>query len=116
MRMQAILVGICSTLLVVGAAAQTTVTTSGGTVNTVPLYSGSSTIGNSTITQSGGNVGIGTTSPQALIHIVSPSSNGVYPKLELTDGISFGHTWEIQSGIPNVSDQYFGIKDTTSNV
>ena len=46
-------------LFAVNAPAQTTVTTSGGTANTVPLFTGSSTVGNSAITQSNGNVSIG---------------------------------------------------------
>ena len=43
------------------AAAQTTVTTSGGTTNTVPSFTGPSTVGNSPISISGSNVGIGAT-------------------------------------------------------
>lgn len=42
---------------------QTTVTTNGGTVNSVPKFTGTSTIGNSAITENNGNVGIGTTNP-----------------------------------------------------
>jgi hypothetical protein len=44
------------------AAAQT-VTTSGGNTNTVPKFSGSTTLVNSAITEVNGNVGIGTTGP-----------------------------------------------------
>jgi hypothetical protein len=40
--------------------AQTTVTTSGGTTNAVPKFTGSATIGNSSIIESNGNVSIGT--------------------------------------------------------
>lgn len=65
-------------LCVMPGSAQTTVTTSGGTTNTVPLYTGSSLIGNSVITQSGGNVGIGTTSPSA--------------SLDVNGGFILGHT------------------------
>jgi|HubBroStandDraft_6_1064221.scaffolds.fasta_scaffold99329_1 hypothetical protein len=43
--------------------AQTDVTTLGGTVNVIPVFTGASTIGNSVITQSGSNVGVNTTSP-----------------------------------------------------
>jgi len=57
------------TMMAVAAAAQTTVTTSGGTTNTVPVYTGSSTVGNSPISVSGGNVGIGTTSPATVLDI-----------------------------------------------
>ena len=45
------------TMMAVAAAAQTTVTTSGGTTNTVPVFTGSATVGNSPITVSGGNIG-----------------------------------------------------------
>ncbi len=44
-------------------SAQTTVTTSGGTIGTVPLYTGTFAIGNSAIFQSNGNVGINNPSP-----------------------------------------------------
>lgn len=45
----------------VAASAQTTVTTSGGTTDAVPVYTGSATLGNSPIAVNGGNVRIGTT-------------------------------------------------------
>jgi organic hydroperoxide reductase OsmC/OhrA len=61
------------TMMAVAAAAQTTVTTSGGTTNTVPVFTGTSTVGNSPITVSGGNVGIGTTSPAQLLSVGSGS-------------------------------------------
>jgi len=51
------------TMMAVAAAAQTTVTTSGGTTNTVPVFTGSATVGNSPITVSGSNVGSRTTNP-----------------------------------------------------
>ena len=54
-------------LLATGAAAQTTVTTSGGTTNTVQVYTGSATLGNSPISVSGSNVGIGTTFPHCSV-------------------------------------------------
>ena len=60
-RWNGILLG--TALFATGAMAQTTVTTSGGTTNTVPVFTGSATLGNSAITQSSGNVGIGTTTP-----------------------------------------------------
>ncbi len=56
--------GIVAVMLAGSAAiAQTAVTTSGGTANAVPVYTGSATLGNSPISISGGNVGIGTTTP-----------------------------------------------------
>src|SRR5580692_10285411 len=53
---------------VIAANAQN-VTTTGGTANSVPKFSGSTTIVNSAITESSGNVGIGTTSPGALLDV-----------------------------------------------
>src|SRR5579864_839073 len=50
---------ISSTLLATLAMAQTPVTTTGGTANTVPVFSGSSTVVNSAITQSNGSISIG---------------------------------------------------------
>jgi len=64
------------TMMAVAAAAQTTVTTSGGTTNTVPVFTGSATVGNSPITVSGSNVGIGTTNPASTLTIASPSIDG----------------------------------------
>jgi hypothetical protein len=65
---------IAATLLAVSAYAQSgdgqgtpatnlTVTTLGGTTNSIPLFSGKKTIANSVIFQNGSNVGIGTTAP-----------------------------------------------------
>jgi hypothetical protein len=56
--------GICFVALAVSTAAQTNVTNNNdGTSGAVPVYSGSATVTNSPISISGGNVGIGTTSP-----------------------------------------------------
>jgi hypothetical protein len=49
--------------------ANKTVTTPGGTLNFLPIWTGSATIGNSTVFQSSGNVGIGTTSPAATLDV-----------------------------------------------
>src|SRR5213593_2951286 len=40
-----------------------------GTTNTIPLWSAGTTLGDSAITQSGSNVGIGTTSPAGKLHV-----------------------------------------------
>ncbi len=50
-------------LAAVSASAQSNVTTTGGTANAVPKFSGTTTVVNSAITENGGNVGIGTTTP-----------------------------------------------------
>ncbi|MFZ1011598.1 MAG: hypothetical protein WAN65_32475 [Candidatus Sulfotelmatobacter sp.] len=65
---------VAVTLLTVSAYAQSgdgqppttqTVSTPGGTTNSIALFSGKSTISNSRIYQKGGNIGIGTTTPAA---------------------------------------------------
>ena len=81
-------------LFATGAVAQTAVTGT-GTANTVPLFTGSSTLGNSNITQSSGKVGIGTTTPAYQLDVVggnarvygsSYASTGNYAGLYLGDG------------------------------
>ena len=63
-------IAVCVAVFAVSAAAQTNVTNSNnGTANTVPVYTGSATLGNSPIAVSGGNVGIGTTAPTAALDI-----------------------------------------------
>jgi len=74
-RWNGILLGIA--LFATGAAAQTTVTTTGSTANTVPVFTGSATLGNSTITQSGSNVGIGTTTPNTSFDLTA-GGNGIF--------------------------------------
>jgi hypothetical protein len=51
------------------AEGQTTVTTTGGTVNVVPKYSRTATLVNSAIFENGGKVGIGTTAPSATLMV-----------------------------------------------
>lgn len=69
MKRYAILMWCVLTLMAVGAAAQTV--TGSGTTNTVPVFTGTSTVGNSPISVSGSNVGIGTTNPSAQLHVVN---------------------------------------------
>jgi hypothetical protein len=47
-----------------------------GTANTVPLFTGTSTLGNSNIIQSNGNVGIGVTNPSYTLQIATPNTGG----------------------------------------
>ncbi len=54
MKMRVCLVIAIVALADAGAVAQTTVTTAGGTPNAVPVFTGSSTVGNSAIAQSNG--------------------------------------------------------------
>lgn len=68
-----ILLGIMLASALAGFA-QTNVTTTGGTSGYVPVFNGTATVTNSVITQSGGNVGIGTTAPSYPLHIVTSSA------------------------------------------
>jgi len=64
-------------LYAAGAAAQTV--TGSGTTNIVPVFTGSSALGNSPIAVSGSNVGIGATNPQGTLQVgTSDSTNSLY--------------------------------------
>jgi hypothetical protein len=61
------------------AIAQSSPISGQGTTNAVPLFTGTYTIGNSNITQSNGNVGIGTTSPSYPLQIGTPNTaSGIF--------------------------------------
>lgn len=82
MNVRSKIVAICAALFALNALAQTTVTNSNnGTVGTVPIYSGGSTLNNSSINQSGGTVSItdpvsGTSAPFTGV-VATPSVNSV---------------------------------------
>jgi hypothetical protein len=61
-----------------------------------------------------GNVGIGTTSPGAKLELSGYGVNSA--NLRLTNTYTGGRSWELQTGIPGVSDAYFGIKNVTDNL
>jgi len=48
-----------------------------GTANYLPKFTGASSLGNSTVFETGGNIGVGTTSPSAKLHVVSTSSQAL---------------------------------------
>ncbi len=78
------------------AAAQTTVTNSNnGTTNAVPFYTGTATLGNSPISVSGSNVGIGTTAPDSPLTI--KQGTGLYPYMDFfgSSGGSLGSIIDI---------------------
>jgi hypothetical protein len=78
---------LCISFFVLGASAQT-VTTNGGTTNTVPKFSGATTVVNSAVTENNGQVGIGTTNPQATLHVSGNNTPGVL--VEAQDSVLLG--------------------------
>jgi hypothetical protein len=67
-------------------------TSSTGTVGAIPMFIGASTFGNSVITQSSENIGIGTPSPAALLHLY-----GSHPGLIWDSSGSGGYAWRAMS-------------------
>jgi hypothetical protein len=47
-----------------------------GTVKRIPLWTGSTTLGNSVLFQSGGNVGVGNTAPVAMLDVTGKTGTG----------------------------------------
>jgi hypothetical protein len=90
---------LCIVAIAVSAVAQTTVTTTGGTANIVPVFTGSSTVGNSPIAVSGSSVGIGTTAPTE--------------KLSLSGGnIYLGSSGKVESEQVSSNGEYFELQPT----
>lgn len=81
-------------ILTLNAQTAKNVTTTGGTVNVVPKYSGSNSIINSAIFESGGKVGIGTTSPSSVLTVkgVVQSTSGGFRFPDSTVQTSAGLT------------------------
>ena len=71
--------GLCIIFMGIGAIAQTAVTTSGGTTNTIPLFNGASSITNSVITQSNGFVGIGASGALSPLYVPGQIFIGTTP-------------------------------------
>jgi hypothetical protein len=64
-------------------------TTGTGTTNYVTKWTGTSTLGNSTIFDNGTNVGIGTASPSGNLHVKAPSGSAIF-RVEDGGGNSIG--------------------------
>jgi hypothetical protein len=64
------LAGLVFSIAVLAANAAAQTVTGSGTTNTVPVFTGTSAVGNSPISVSGGNVGIGVTAPNASLEVL----------------------------------------------
>jgi hypothetical protein len=66
--------------------------TGSGTTGTVPVWVGTTKLGNSVIVQSGGNVGIGTKKPSAKFNVVTTSKTAaaIYGNADATSGNASG--------------------------
>jgi hypothetical protein len=99
--------------------------TGGGTKNFIPIWTGSSTLGNSTMFEASGRVGVGTTSPTDTFQITAPNQLGLMVQGPITGigaGIDLqttgvgGKEWEILA-TGNTSTQGVGklnIRNITS--
>jgi hypothetical protein len=86
------------------SAAQSQVNGS-GTANTIPIWTGKTTLGNSVITQSGTNVGIGGTSLGARLEVVSGNASG---EAVLGDNTSDSEN-TMPVGVAGVSNGLLGV-------
>ena len=92
-----------------------------GTINYVPKFTSGTTIGNSQIFDNGTNVGIGTTSPAAKVHISGTGavqrleSNGTFTALDFynTTAAANSRNWSIGSNLYNYGD--FNIMNSVSS-
>jgi len=77
-----------------------------GTTNRVPLWTGSSTLGNSVLFQSGGNVGVGNTTPVAILDVTGKPGTGINlnlnapTALRVTGGLGLGSSFGGGAGGP----------------
>jgi hypothetical protein len=106
---------LCATL-----SAQLTVTTPGGTANSVPKFAGPNSITNSALAEVGGKVGIGTTTPSASLDIGGFSD---YLKTLFTAPVALFKTnvngisgIEMRNGSTGTSADFrFAVSDTAGN-
>jgi hypothetical protein len=101
---------ICILLIMIGLTALGTsaqTVTGSGTTNKIPKFTGSSTIGDSVITENGESVGIGTASPVWPLHVFSTRSTGSqgYPPIALWAESTAPDTW---GGVYSVASSLTG--------
>jgi len=77
MKLSTAIVMFCVSLAGAASAQTDSAILGSGTPNFIPRFSGTHRISNSTIFQAGANVGVGTTSPQATLHVASAGTVGI---------------------------------------
>src|SRR5579863_3464386 len=76
-----------------------------GTKNYVPLWTGTATLGNSTIYETGGNVGVGTKTPQAELDVVGTGVRGIQATVPGTQAAISGIATATSGGTTGVYGQ-----------
>src|ERR1017187_3350040 len=94
MHKQMMRLAFCLAALAASAVAQTV--TGSGTTNTVPVFTGTSTVGNSPISVSGSNVGIGTTTPGDKLQVANGYVSDITGRL--SRNLLDTNTWTVSNG------------------
>jgi hypothetical protein len=76
--------------------------TGGGTTNKVPLWTGTTVLGDSAIAQSGTNIGIGTTSPTAPLDIRRSDTSGIVAEFHNNAGYGVNIDVESDGGVNTI--------------
>jgi len=82
-------------------------TTNGGTAGAIPVFTSGTNVENSVITQSNGNVGIGTTTPHGVLD-AEGNSNGLLRSYFLNNSTGTDARQDLQVGVGN-SSLYLGV-------
>jgi hypothetical protein len=86
--------------------------TGSGTTNFVPVWTGTSTLGNSALFQSGGNIGLGTTTPRAKLEAVGGAGVGL--RASTTSSNATGAVWGDALASSGISPGVRGHSASTS--
>jgi len=76
--------------------------TGGGTTNKVPLWTSTTTLGDSAIAQSGTNIGIGTTSPTAPLDVRRSDASGIVAEFHNNGGYGVNIDVESDGGVNTI--------------
>jgi hypothetical protein len=99
-----------------GSAATGTVPPAGvtgtGTKNFIPVWTGATTLGNSVIYETGGNVGVGTKTPKAKVDVVGAGTLGIQATVPGTQAAIAGIATAVKGGTTGVYGQ---SSDPTGN-